>query len=70
MSSDNKWAKLLRTLNEGEEEEEDTGKSSPGETEVLSLKWLENILGRPTTREGHVIYMVVMVLIPLVPIMI
>ena len=68
MSSDNKWAKLLRTLNEGEEEEEDTGKSSPGETEVLSLKWLENILGRPTTREGHVIYMVVMVLIPLVPI--
>ena len=79
-SAEYRWAKLLKHLNEvdndkkeEENEEEDSTRRSPGDTEVfsssmLSMRWLDSILGRPTTREGHVVYMVVMILIPLLPI--
>ena len=79
-SAEYRWAKLLKHLNEvdndkkeEENEEEDSTRRSPGDTEVFSssmlgMRWLDRILGRPTTREGHVVYMVVMILIPLLPI--
>ena len=80
-SSAYKWTKLLKHLNEADnneeeenrnEKQEDDNISKLGDTEdnskTISFNWLENILGRPTSRQGYLAYMFIMILIPLLPI--